>query len=194
MKKIFAILLLTCFIVILIITVNFNIYQKQQRQIQNFNRQYEEYNKENLSGVDITTLINKAISNNEKNNIAKDENGFYIDGNRNEYRFTAGTLIPVLIRNAQPAYPEITDAEYHDEFEKEKAYWDYEVKLDSNRYVTVRVTEASGKIQTVENEDGLKVYDYDGRYIVNYPYQEKDILTVVSARYNKEEKGIGEDL
>lgn len=122
------------------------------------------------------------------------ENGFYIDGNRNEYRFTAGTLIPVLIRNAQPAYPEITDAEYHDEFEKEKAYWDYEVKLDSNRYVTVRVTEASGKIQTVENEDGLKVYDYDGRYIVNYPYQEKDILTVVSARYNKEEKGIGEDL
>lgn len=25
------------------------------------------------------------------------ENGFYIDRNRNEYRFTAGTLIPVLI-------------------------------------------------------------------------------------------------
>lgn len=41
------------------------------------------------------------------------ENGFYIDGNRNEYRFTAGTLIPVLIQNTQPTYPEITDAEYH---------------------------------------------------------------------------------
>lgn len=122
------------------------------------------------------------------------ENGFYIDGNRNEYRFTAGTLIPVLIRNTLPAYPEITDAEYHDEFGKEKAYWDYEVKLDSNRYVTVRVTEASGKIETVENEDGLKVYDYDGRYIVNYPYQEKDVLSVVSARYNKKEKGFGQEL
>lgn len=122
------------------------------------------------------------------------ENGFYIDGNRNEYRFTAGTLIPVLIQNIQPTYPEITDAEYHDEFGKEKAYWDYEVKLDSNRYVTVRVTEASGKIETVENEDGLKVYDYDGRYIVNYPYQEKDVLSVVSARYNKKEKGFGQEL
>lgn len=122
------------------------------------------------------------------------ENGFYIDGNRNEYRFTAGTLIPVLIQNTQPTYPEITDAEYHDEFGKEKAYWDYEVKLDSNRYVTVRVTEASGKIETVENEDGLKVYDYDGRYIVNYPYQEKDVLSVVSARYNKIEKGFGQEL
>lgn len=122
------------------------------------------------------------------------ENGFYIDGNRNEYRFTAGTLIPVLIQNAQPTYPEITDAEYHDEFGKEKAYWDYEVKLDSNRYVTVRVTEASGKIETVENEDGLKVYDYDGRYIVNYPYQEKDVLSVVSSRYNKKEKGFGQEL
>ena len=122
------------------------------------------------------------------------ENGFYIDGNRNEYRFTAGTLIPVLIQNTQSTYPEITDAEYHDEFGKEKAYWDYEVKLDSNRYVTVRVTEASGKIETVENEDGLKVYDYDGRYIVNYPYQEKDVLSVVSARYNKIEKGFGEEL
>lgn len=122
------------------------------------------------------------------------ENGFYIDGNRNEYRFTAGTLIPVLIQNTQPTYPEITDAEYHDEFGKEKAYWDYEVKLDSNRYVTVRVTEASGKIETVENEDGLKVYDYDGRYIVNYPYQEKDVLSVVSSRYNKKEKGFGQEL
>lgn len=86
MKKIFAILLLTCFIVILIITVNFNIYQKQQRQIQNFNRQYEEYNKEELTGVDITTLINKAISNNEKNNIAKDENGLYIENEENSIK------------------------------------------------------------------------------------------------------------
>lgn len=103
-------------------------------------------------------------------------------------------MIPVLIRNTLPAHPEITDAEYHDEFGKEKAYWDYEVKLDSNRYVTVRVTEASGKIETVENEDGLKVYDYDGRYIVNYPYQEKDVLSVVSARYNKKEKGFGQEL
>ena len=48
------------------------------------------------------------------------ENGFYIDRNRNEYRFTAGTLIPVLIRNAQPAYPEITEQNTMMSLEKKK--------------------------------------------------------------------------
>lgn len=91
------------------------------------------------------------------------ENGFYIDRNRNEYRFTAGTLIPVLIRNAQPAYPEITEAEYHDELGKEKAYWDYEVRLENNRYVTIRVTEASGKTETVS--DRYEVADFVGTWI-----------------------------
>lgn len=93
MKKFFAMLLLTCFIVILIITVNFNNYQKQQRQIKSFNMQYEEYNKEEVSGVDITTLINKAISNNEKNNIAKDENGFYIENEENSIKIYITMII-----------------------------------------------------------------------------------------------------
>lgn len=93
MKKFLAMLLLTCFIVILIITVNFNTYQKQQRQIQSFNKQYEEYNRENLSGVDVTTLINKAISNNEKNNIAKDENNLYIENEENSIKIYITMMI-----------------------------------------------------------------------------------------------------
>lgn len=40
--------------------------------------QYENYNKDNLNGLDITTLINKAISNNEKFGIQKDEDGLYL--------------------------------------------------------------------------------------------------------------------
>ena len=61
MKKFYAILVLIFCIVVLAIVVNFNNYQKNQRQIDNFNREFEEYNKEDVPGVDITTLINKAI-------------------------------------------------------------------------------------------------------------------------------------
>ena len=115
MKKFFAMLLLTCFIVILIITVNFNNYQKQQRQIKNFNMQYEEYNKEEVSGVDITTLINKAISNNEKNNIAKDENGFYIENEENSIKIYITMIIngktyPMEDFHASPATTEVLHA------------------------------------------------------------------------------------
>lgn len=51
--------------------------QKQKLEITKFNLNYEEYNKDNLNGLDITTLINRAISDNEKNFVEKDENALY---------------------------------------------------------------------------------------------------------------------
>ena len=49
-----------------------------QNQAKKFNSDYEFYNRERILGTDITTLINKAIDNNEKYGIEKDENGIYI--------------------------------------------------------------------------------------------------------------------
>lgn len=51
--------------------------QKQKLEIAKFNLDYEEYNKDNLNGLDITSIINRAISNNEKKFVEKDENGLY---------------------------------------------------------------------------------------------------------------------
>lgn len=51
--------------------------QKEKLEIAKFNLNYEEYNKDNLNGLDITTLINRAISNNEKNFVEKDAEGLY---------------------------------------------------------------------------------------------------------------------
>lgn len=51
--------------------------QKEKLEITKFNLNYEEYNKDNLNGLDITTLINRAISNNEKHFVEKDEEGLY---------------------------------------------------------------------------------------------------------------------
>ena len=93
MKKFFAILVLAFCITVLIIVVNFNEYQKNQRQVNNFNREFEEYNKEDVLGVDITTLINKAISNNEKYGVQKDENGLYIDDGKNSIQIYITMII-----------------------------------------------------------------------------------------------------
>lgn len=78
MKKTIAIVL-----VILCVTsvfAYFSIKNKQiaKKEVAKFNSEYEYYNDENLNGLDITTLINKATSNNEKYEIQKDENGLYI--------------------------------------------------------------------------------------------------------------------
>ena len=93
MKKFYAILVLIFCIVVLVIVVNFNNYQKNQRQIDNFNREFEEYNKEDVPGVDITTLINKAISNNEKYGVQKDENGLYINDGKNSIQIYITMII-----------------------------------------------------------------------------------------------------
>lgn len=93
MKKFFAVLLLIFIIIVLVIVVNFNNYQKSQRQVSSFNKQFEEYNKEDILGVDITTLINKAISNNEKYNVSKDENGLYINDGKNSIQIFITMII-----------------------------------------------------------------------------------------------------
>lgn len=78
MKKTIAIVL----VILCVISVFSYFYiknvQMEKKEVAKFNAEYEYYNDENLNGLDITTLINKATSNNEKYGIEKDENGLYI--------------------------------------------------------------------------------------------------------------------
>lgn len=78
MKKTLFIICILFFIIMSILFVNLRQVQKQNRELQKFNLEYEFYNREDLCGVDITTVINKAIDNNEKYEVEKDENGYYI--------------------------------------------------------------------------------------------------------------------
>ncbi len=82
MKKIVVFL---CSIFIIIIAVFFNWYvdiSKKNRQVSSYNSQYEIYSKENISGVSITTIINKAIDNNEKYDIQKSDKDVYINDDK----------------------------------------------------------------------------------------------------------------
>ncbi len=93
MKKILALILLIILVVVGIFAINYKNLQKKKEEVRNFNLIYENYNKDNLNGLDITTLINKAISNNEKYMVPKDEEGLYILDDENSIEIYVTMII-----------------------------------------------------------------------------------------------------
>jgi hypothetical protein len=70
-----------------VLFLNYRQVQSKKNEIKKFNLEYEYYNtKEDLCGVDITTVINKAVNNNEKYEVQKDENGYYISNDENSVK------------------------------------------------------------------------------------------------------------
>lgn len=82
MKKRNIILLIVLLILILIF-VYYQIIsmQSKQKEINEFNEEFEQYTDKEIFGTNIITVINKAVDYNEKNKIEKDEKGFYIEDN-----------------------------------------------------------------------------------------------------------------
>ena len=129
MKKIIALILIL--ITIAVIVIYMNVLEKKSllREAKSLNTEYEVYkNKDTLYGTDIITIINKAIDNNEKNKISKDENGYYIDDEENtikvdiymamndttyEMETIAKVGIQSFIANFNLAEFECTNIEYH---------------------------------------------------------------------------------
>lgn len=78
MKRIILLIITIMVIAILIFSYNFIQYENKQTDVMKFNKTFLDYNKSNLYGTDITTVMNKAIDNNEQYKIKKDESGLYI--------------------------------------------------------------------------------------------------------------------
>lgn len=55
-------------------------------EIQKINKEYEFYKNKKLLGTDVTTAINKALDSNERNEIPRDEKGFYIENDTNSIK------------------------------------------------------------------------------------------------------------
>lgn len=94
MKKdlIIIVLILLIITVICIVGISTNIKKKEVYKIEN--KEYEQYLLNEIYGTEVITLINKAISDNEKNMVEKDEKGIYIPNNTNSI-----TIDIVLITN-----------------------------------------------------------------------------------------------
>ena len=76
------------FIILLIVILIFVYYQvintqNKKKEILKFNEEFEQYTNKEIYGTNIATIINKAIDYNEKNKVAKDEKGYYINNEEN---------------------------------------------------------------------------------------------------------------
>ncbi len=75
-KKILVILGIFAIILIFIVYLLYN-YNRLVKQVQSFNKQYEQYYQKAILGNDLATLLNKVMDYNEKNDIDKDDNNRY---------------------------------------------------------------------------------------------------------------------
>lgn len=82
-KKIF---LISLFFLIILIIAAYSVYQYRNQflQAQELNKQYEEYyDEEFFLGTQLISIINKTMDLNEKNEIEKDNSGYFIDNQKN---------------------------------------------------------------------------------------------------------------
>lgn len=86
MKKIVIIIIAIVFIIIAII--GYKIYDNNYiiKQSNNINSYYENFYNVQVLGTDIASLINKIDDSNNKNNIEKDDDGNYIENNKNSIK------------------------------------------------------------------------------------------------------------
>ena len=86
MKKSFLIVLLIIFI-ILCLAYTFLVNLRAERmETEKYNMQYEQYLNKEILGTDLATLISKVVDLNERNNIQKNEKGYYIDNQQNSIK------------------------------------------------------------------------------------------------------------
>lgn len=74
-------------IIIIVLVLFFNwfiINKKEIREVQKFNNNFIYYiEQDSITGVELTSIMNKAIDNNEKYKISKNKNGAYVLNNEN---------------------------------------------------------------------------------------------------------------
>ena len=83
MKKTIVIILCMVIVILSVFGTKYLDYREEKNLIKTENLEYEMYLNKEVSGRDLTTAINRAVNNNEKNKVSKDEKGFYIQNDSN---------------------------------------------------------------------------------------------------------------
>lgn len=86
MKKTVFTVLTVIFIIICLVIINVMNINAEKKEIKKENAEFEQYADKEIYGTDVATLISKAINKNEKNQIQKDEKGYYIENNENSIK------------------------------------------------------------------------------------------------------------
>ena len=136
-KKLMIVIIMIFVIIILVIGVSYKMNLQNLQEIVQENKQYEAYLDKQIFGTDVITVINKATDENIKNNIAKDDKGFFIENDTNSIKvelvmlnqgekatYQMETIKKVgtsgFIKNFNLIYFKCTNIEYHDQTKKVK--------------------------------------------------------------------------
>ena len=83
MRKITIFIIAVVTIIASVIGVKYINYKSEKNKIKEDNLEYEMYLNKHILGTELTTFINKAVDNNKKHNVPKDEKGFFIQNDIN---------------------------------------------------------------------------------------------------------------
>ena len=83
MKKVVIGILLIVIIILALFITWYNQNLKQIKEVNSFNNEFEGFLDREITGVDLTTIMNKAIENNNKYEIQKDSKGAYQNNGKN---------------------------------------------------------------------------------------------------------------
>ena len=88
MKKTLFIIIGTFLLIMLILALTLIGIQSRNRALSDINSEYEFYLNKEIYGTELAALINKAIDNNEKAEVEKDINGYYINNGQDSILIT----------------------------------------------------------------------------------------------------------
>ncbi len=74
------------FCILIIVCISFTQNKERLQKIQKENAIYEEYKQRSVLGTEVVSIIHKAIDSNLKNEVEKDEKGFFIENNTNSIK------------------------------------------------------------------------------------------------------------
>lgn len=86
MKNTLLMVLAVIFIIVCITCIFLINLKAEKAEIQKENIEYEEYLNKQILGTDLASLISKVIDKNKKNNVQKDEKGYYINNGENSIK------------------------------------------------------------------------------------------------------------
>lgn len=86
MKKTISLIILILVGLLVIIVMQIANNNAKIREVTEFNAQFEEFSGKQIYGTDVLSIINGAIDNNEKNNIEKDDQGYFIENDENSVK------------------------------------------------------------------------------------------------------------
>lgn len=82
MKKIFIFLAIVV-IIVAIVGVRYTSYKSEYNAVRRENADFEKYKDQEVYGLDVASIMNKAVDKNTKNKIEKDDNGNFIQNDEN---------------------------------------------------------------------------------------------------------------